>query len=64
MRALESSYLKDIGSVDSSLPLAGPDEGSIIEFFELISVLAERAHFELPTPRGEWRGLISRSKES
>ena len=47
-----SSYLKGIGSVASSLPLAGPDEGSILEFFELVSVWAETAHFQLPTPRG------------
>ena len=46
------SYLKDIGSVASSLPLAGPDEGSILEFSEVISVWAEKAHFQLPTPRG------------
>ena len=45
-------YLKGIGSVASSLPLAGLDEGSTLEFFELISVWAETAHFQLPTPRG------------
>ena len=38
MRAPGSSYSKGIGSVASSLPLAGPDEGSILEFFKLISV--------------------------
>ena len=27
-----------------------PDEGSILEIFELISVWAETAHFQLPTP--------------
>ena len=32
MRAPGSSYAKGIGSVASSLPLAGPDEGSILEF--------------------------------
>ena len=47
-----SSYLRGIGSVASSLPLAGPDEGSTMEFFELTSVWAETAHFQLPTPRG------------
>ena len=52
VRAPGSSYAKGIGSVASSLPLAGPDEGSILEFFELISVWAETAHFQLPTPRG------------
>ena len=52
VRAPGSSYLKGIGSVASSLPLAGSDEGSILEFFELISVWAETAHFQLPTPRG------------
>ena len=31
MRAPGSSYSKGIGSVASSLPLAGPDEGSILE---------------------------------
>ena len=62
MRAPESLYSKDIGSIASSLPLAGLDERSILEFFELISVWAETAHFQLPTPRGEWRGLISSSE--
>ena len=52
MRAPGSSYAKGIGSVASSLPLADPDEGSILEIFELISVWAETAHFQLPTPRG------------
>ena len=52
VRAPGSSYLKGIGSVGSSLPLVGPDERSILEFFELISVWAETAHFQLPTPRG------------
>ena len=47
-----SLYSKGIGSVVSSLPLAGPDEGSILENFELVSVWAETAHFQLPTPRG------------
>ena len=46
------SYSKGIGSVASSLPLAGPEEGSILEILELISVWAETAHFQLPTPRG------------
>ena len=52
VRAPESSYSKGIGSVVSSLPLAGTDEGSILEFFKLISVWAETAHFQLPTPEG------------
>ena len=52
VRALESWYSKGIGSVASSLPLTGPDEGSNVEIFELISVWAEKAHFQLPTPRG------------
>ena len=56
--------MKGRGSVASSLPLGGPDEGSTLEFFELISVWAETAHFQLPTPRGEWRGLISGSEGS
>ena len=64
MRASGSSYSKGIGSVASSLPLAGPDEGSILEIFELIPVWAETAHFQLPTPRGEWRGHISGSEGS
>ena len=55
---------KGIGSVASSLPLAGPDEGSILEVFELVSVWAETAPFQLPTPRGQWRGHISSSEES
>ena len=59
MRAPESSYAKGIGSVASSLPLAGPDEGSILEIFELISVWAETAHFQLPTPKGQCRGHVS-----
>ena len=37
-RAPESWYSRGIGSVASFLPLAGPDEGSILELFELISV--------------------------
>ena len=64
VRAPGSLYLKGIGSKVSSLPLAGPNEGSIVESFELISVWAETAHFQLPTPRGQWRGLLSGSKES
>ena len=32
VRAAGSSYAKGIGSVASFLPLAGPDEGSILEF--------------------------------
>ena len=50
VRVSESLYSKGIGSVASSLPLAGPDEGSTLEIFELISVRAETAHFQLPTP--------------
>ena len=61
MRAPESLYSKSIGSVASSLPLAGPDKGSTLENYELISVWAEIAHFQLPTPRGKWRGHISGS---
>ena len=49
-RAPGGSYSKGTGSVASSLPLAGPDEGSILGIFELISVWAETAHFQLPTP--------------
>ena len=64
MRAPASSYAKGIGSVASSPPLAGPDEGSILEIFELISVWAETAHFQLPTPRGYWRGQIPGSERS
>ena len=52
VRAPGSWYAKGIGSVASSLPLVGPDEGSILEIFELISVWAETAHFQLPTPKG------------
>ena len=52
VRAPESLYSRGIESVASFLPLAGPDEGSISEIFELISVSAETAHFQLPTPRG------------
>ena len=52
VRAPWSSYSKGIESVASSLPLAGPDEGSILEIFELISVWDELAGFQLPTPRG------------
>ena len=52
MKGPVSFYLKDMESVASSLPLAGPDEGLILEFFELMSVWAETAHFQLPTPRG------------
>ena len=52
VRAPESSYPEGIGSVASSLPLAGLDKRSILEIFELISVWAETANFQLPTPRG------------
>ena len=52
VRASVSLYLKGVGSTASSLPVAGPDERSRLEFFELISVWAETAHFQLPTPRG------------
>ena len=41
MKGPESLYLKGIGSIALSLPLAGRDERSILEFFELISVWAE-----------------------
>ena len=64
VRAPRSSYSKGIGSVASSLPLAGPGEGSILEFSELISVWAETALSQLPNPRGEWRGHISGSEIS
>ena len=52
VRTPGSSYSEGIGSVASSPPLAGPDEGAILEIFELMSVWAETAHFQLPTPRG------------
>ena len=64
MRAPKSWYWKGIGSVASSLPLAGPNEGSALEIFELISVWAETAHFQLPTPREYWRGQITGSERS
>ena len=64
VRAPGSSYSKGIGSVASSLPLAGPGEGSIVEFFKLISVWAETAHFQLPTPEREWRGHSSGSERN
>ena len=64
VRAPAYWYSRDIGSVASSLPLAGPDKGSILEIFELISVWAETAHFQLPTPREEWRSHISGSEMS
>ena len=64
MRALPILFLKGIGSVASCLPLFGPDEGSILEFFELMSVWAETAHSQLPTPRGYWQRLISGPKRT
>ena len=64
MRAPVSWYSKGRGSVASFLPLAGLDQGSILENFELVSAWAETAHFQLPTPRGEWRGHISGSERS
>ena len=64
VRAPDSAYSEGIGSVASSLPLASPDKGSILEFLELISVWAETAHFQLPTPGGCWRGHISSSERS
>ena len=36
----------------------------MLEIFELISVLAETANFQLPTPRGYWRVHISGSERS
>ena len=57
-------YSKGIGSGASSLPLTGPDEGSILGIFELISVWAETAHFQLPTPREYWWGHISGSERN
>ena len=59
-----SSHSKGIGSIVSFLPLAGPQEGSIVEIFELMSVWAETAHFQLPTPRGYWRGHFSHTEGS
>ena len=64
VRVPGSSNPKSIGSVASSLPLTGPDEGSILGICELISVWAEIAHFQLPTPREYWRGHISGSEGS
>ena len=52
VRAPRSLYSKGIGSAASFLPLVGPDEASVLEIFELMSVWAETAHFQLPTPRG------------
>ena len=48
----EGSYLKSMESIASSLPPDSPVEGSFLKFFELTSVWAETAHFQLPTPRG------------
>ena len=45
VKAPLSWYSKGKGSVASSLPLAGPDEGSFLEILEFISVWAETAHF-------------------
>ena len=64
VRAPQSLYLRGIGSVASFLPLVCSHQGSILEFFELIAVWAETAHFQLPTPRGYWRGLIPGAKEN
>ena len=64
VRAPGRSYSKGIGSIASSLPLAGPDEWSILGILELTSVWAETAHFQLPTPREYWRGHISGSERS
>ena len=52
VRAPAILYVKGRGSVASFPPLAGPDKGSILEFFELKPVWAETAHFLLPVPRG------------
>ena len=57
-----SWYSKGIGSVASSLPLAGPDKGSILEFLELTSVWAEAAHFQLPNPQGIMAGPYLRPR--
>ena len=58
LRAPGSSYSKGIGSVDSSLPLAGPDEGSILEIFELISVWLKQPIFSYQL-LGDIGGAIS-----
>ena len=58
MRAPEDFYFKGIGSGVSPRPLTGPDEGSIVEIFELISVWAETAHFQ-PQLLGDNGGAIS-----
>ena len=50
--------------MSSFLPLAGLEEGSVQEFFKLVSVWAETAHSQLPTPRGYWQALIFGSKVS
>ena len=60
----DPQFQPPVWSSASSLPLAGLDKGSILEFFELTSVWAETAHFQLPTPRGYWRGPIPGSKRS
>ena len=35
-----------------------------MEIFELMSVWADTAHFQLPTPGGFWRGHVSGSEKS
>ena len=52
IEALRSSYSKDIGSVNSSVPSLDPGEGSIFDFCKPMSVWAETAEFEPQTPRG------------
>ena len=58
MRAPGSLYSKGIGLVASSLPLAGPDEGSISKIFEVMSVWAEQPIFSYQL-LGEKGGAIS-----
>ena len=45
VKALGSWYSEGIRSVASSLPLIGPDEGSVSEFFELVSIGLKQPSF-------------------
>ena len=61
---LGSLYLEGTGLAASSLPSYGPAEGSISDFCEPKSGLAETPHVQPTTPRAYWRGHISGSEIS
>ena len=61
---LRSLYSECTRLVFSPLPFFGARNGPILQLFEPTSGWAEKAYFQLATPRGYWRGHISRSEGS